>query len=174
MQSLQSNALLRVINSKKEENMSVEIFKHETSKIDETVKIIGSGKLIVGKKAQIRAYTVLELDGTLEIGDFSVLGYHNFVQCSGHVKIGVGSLIGPSCVLLGSSHQITDIPLVQEKMLRSTLTIKNNVWVGAHCTINHGIILGDNCIVGANSFVNKSVEDNAIVGGVPAKFIRFR
>lgn len=154
--------------------MSVEIIRGAGSKIDDTVKIIGTGKLILGERAQIRAYTVIELDGTLTIGKQSVLGYHNFVQCSGYVSIGEGTLIGPSTVLLGSAHQITDVPLVLEQLTRSNLTIQNNVWIGANCTINHGIVIEDNVIVGANSFVNKSVEKDCIVAGSPAKFIRSR
>jgi acetyltransferase-like isoleucine patch superfamily enzyme len=154
--------------------MAVEIIRGTNCKIDETVKIVGNGRLIIGPRAQIRAYSVIEMDGSLEIGEGSVLGYHNFIQCTGEVIIGKGTLIGPSCVLLGSSHQITDVPLVQEAMLRSKLVLGNNIWIGALCTINHGITLGDNCIIGANSFVNRSVETNAIVGGVPAKHIRYR
>ena len=154
--------------------MNVEIIKSPDVRIDETVKFIGTGKVILRAGVQIRAYTVIELDGYLELGEKSVLGYHNFVQCSGTCIIGKGSLIGPNTVLLASSHQITDIPLIEEKILKSTLMIGDNVWVSANCTINHGIVLHDNCIVAANSFVNKSVQPNAIVGGAPAKLIRFR
>jgi acetyltransferase-like isoleucine patch superfamily enzyme len=153
---------------------NVEIVRGLNVRIDETVKIIGSGKIILGDNVQIRAYSIIEIDGTLEIGARSVIGYHNFIQCSGICKIGVGSLIGPNTVMLASSHQITDVPLVDEKMLRSFLTIKDNVWVGANCTINHGITLDDNCIIGANSFVKANVGKNEIVGGVPAKLIRTR
>jgi acetyltransferase-like isoleucine patch superfamily enzyme len=154
--------------------MNIEIIKEHNVRIDDTVKIIGTGKLILHSGVQIRSFTVIELDGELEIGERSVLGYHNFVQCSGTCKIGAGTLIGPSTILLASSHQITDIPLIEEQILKSTLIIGNNVWISANCTINHGIILNDNCIVAANSFVNKTVERNAIVGGSPAKFIRYR
>lgn len=154
--------------------MNIEIIKEENVRIHPTVQFIGNGTIILGEGAQIRAYTVIEIDGVLEIGDRSVIGYHNFIQCSGTCTIGKGSLIGPSTVLLASSHQITNIPLIKETILKSTLVIGDNVWISANCTINHGIVLDDNCIIAANSFVNKSVERNAIVGGSPAKFIRFR
>lgn len=154
--------------------MSIEIIKQANVLIDPTVKFIGSGKITLGYGVQLRAYTVIEIDGTLEINEKSVLGYHNFIQCSGICTIGKGSLIGPNVVLLASSHQITDLPLIEEKILKSNLNIGNNVWIGANCTINHGITLNDNCIIAANSFVNKSVPENAIFGGIPAKLIRFR
>lgn len=154
--------------------MAVEIIRGINSKIDDTVKIIGNGTLILGEKAQIRAFSVIELDGIMTIGDYSVLGYHNFAQCSGTITIGKGTLIGPSVVMLASSHQITDVPLVKELILKSHLTLGDNIWIGAHVTLNHGITLGNSCIIGGNSFVNKSVEARAIVAGVPAKFIRYR
>jgi len=154
--------------------MTLDIIKGNNVRIDPTVKFIGSGTIILRDKVQIRAYTVIEMEGELEIGEKSVIGYHNFIQCTGKMSIGKGSLIGPSTILLASSHQITDVPLIEEKMLRSTLVIGDNVWVSGQCTINHGIVLNNDCIVGANSFVNKSVEARAIVAGSPAKFIRYR
>lgn len=154
--------------------MEIEIIKGNNVRIDPTVKFIGTGKIILKDRVQIRANAVIEIDGILEIGERSVIGYHNTLQVSGHMIIGKGSLIGPSCILLASSHQITDVPLVDEKMLKSTLIIKDNVWVGGNCTINHGIILENDCIIGANSFVKSSVPKGAIYAGSPAKLIRYR
>ena len=154
--------------------MSVEIINLGKSRIDETVKIIGNGKITLGNNVQLRAYTVIEIDGMLNISENSVLGYHSFIQCSGTMHIGKGTLIGPNTVLLASSHKITEVPLIKETIERSHLTIKDNVWIGANCTINNGIIIYDNAIIAANSFVNKDVESNSIVGGTPAKLIRHR
>lgn len=50
--------------------------------------------------------------------------------------------------------------------------IGNNVKIYANCTIVGGVHIGDNSIVGANSFVNKDVPANTVVGGVPAKIIK--
>lgn len=154
--------------------MALDIITGNHVRIDPTVKFIGSGTVILRDKVQIRAYSIIEIDGELEIGERSVIGYHNFIQCSGIMKIGKGTLIGPNTVMLASSHQITNVPLIEEKILFSTLTISDNVWISANCTINHGITIGANAIIGANSFVNKSVEPNSIVGGTPAKHIRYR
>lgn len=40
--------------------------------------------------------------------------------------------------------------------------------------IRRGVKIGNGAIIGANSFVNKDVNDFEIVGGVPAKHIRYR
>ncbi|WP_456379219.1 acyltransferase [Lutibacter sp.] len=52
------------------------------------------------------------------------------------------------------------------------LTIKNNVFIGAHSTILKGVTIGENSIVGAGSLVAKNIPANEIWGGNPAKFIK--
>lgn len=51
--------------------------------------------------------------------------------------------------------------------------VGNNVTIYAGAKIIGGIKIGNNAIVGANAVVNKDVPDNAIVGGVPFKIIKF-
>ena len=50
--------------------------------------------------------------------------------------------------------------------------IGNDVFVGANSVIMDGVQIGDRVIVGAGSVVTKSVPSNAVVAGVPARFIR--
>ena len=52
--------------------------------------------------------------------------------------------------------------------------IGNDVWIGVNTTILQGIKIGDGAVVGANSLVTKDVPPYAIVGGVPARLIRYR
>lgn len=52
--------------------------------------------------------------------------------------------------------------------------IGNDVWIGANVLIMDGIKVGDGAVVGANAVVTKDVPPYAIVGGVPAKIIRYR
>lgn len=52
--------------------------------------------------------------------------------------------------------------------------IGNDVWIGANATILQGITIGDGAIVAAGSIVTKDVPPYAIVGGIPAKVIRYR
>ncbi len=51
-------------------------------------------------------------------------------------------------------------------------TLGNNIFVGSGAKIVGGLTVGSNSIVGANAVVVKSVSDNEVVGGVPAKFIK--
>lgn len=52
--------------------------------------------------------------------------------------------------------------------------IGNDVWIGAHAVVLKGVHIGDGAIVAAGAVVTKDVPPYAIVGGVPAKVIKFR
>lgn len=60
-----------------------------------------------------------------------------------------------------------------EKGLYSIL-IGNDVWIGYGVHIMDGVSIGDGAIVAANSLVTKDVEPYSIVGGIPAKHIKYR
>lgn len=52
------------------------------------------------------------------------------------------------------------------------VVIGNSVWVGAKSSFMGNIIVGDSAIVGACALVNKNVEPNTCVGGIPAKLLK--
>lgn len=54
------------------------------------------------------------------------------------------------------------------------VTIGNDVWIGDSVTIMSGITIGNGAVVAANSHVVKNVEPYSIVGGNPAKHIKYR
>lgn len=54
------------------------------------------------------------------------------------------------------------------------LIIGNDVWIGTRAIIMAGITIGDGAVIAAGSVVTKNVESYSIVGGTPAKHIRYR
>ena len=56
----------------------------------------------------------------------------------------------------------------------SEVVIGNDVWIGMRVIIMPGVKVGDGVVIGAGAVVTKDVPDFAIVGGVPAKIIRYR
>lgn len=52
--------------------------------------------------------------------------------------------------------------------------IKKNAWICADVTILPGVTIGENSVVAAKSIVNKSINDNEIWGGNPARYIKKR
>jgi acetyltransferase-like isoleucine patch superfamily enzyme len=57
---------------------------------------------------------------------------------------------------------------------KGDVIIGNDVWTGANVTIMSGVTIGDGAVIAANSHVVKNVEPYSIVGGNPAKLIRYR
>ena len=50
--------------------------------------------------------------------------------------------------------------------------IGKNVFLGTNCVLHHGISIGDNCVIGALSYVNKNIPEGEIWFGNPAKFYK--
>jgi len=52
--------------------------------------------------------------------------------------------------------------------------IGNDVWIGMGATILPNIIIGDGAVIGAGAVVTKDVDDYEVVGGTPARHIKYR
>lgn len=62
----------------------------------------------------------------------------------------------------------------QVKGFVKEIHIGNDVWIGAKSIVMDGVTIGDGAIVAAGSVVTKDVPPYAVVGGAPAKFIKYR
>jgi len=86
-------------------------------------------------------------------------------------------MIGPDVVVLSASHKFdrTDIPMCQQggEPLRPVY-IGDDVWIGTRAIILPGRKIGKGAIIGAGAVVTKDVPEYAIVGGNPARVIRYR
>lgn len=51
--------------------------------------------------------------------------------------------------------------------------VKRGASIGANATVLPGIVLGENCMVGAGAVVTRDVPDNAVVAGNPARIVRY-
>lgn len=94
----------------------------------------------------------------------------------GPLHIGKNVMMGPDVTILTHTHNIerTDIPMGQQGMRVAEVVIGNDVWIGMRVIIMPGVKVGDGVVIGAGAVVTKDVPDFAIVGGVPAKVIRYR
>src|SRR5665811_2625453 len=62
----------------------------------------------------------------------------------------------------------------KDSFRKPQVVIGNDVWIGANATILRGVTIGDGAIIASGSVVTKDVAPYSVVGGVPARHIRFR
>ncbi|MGQ9662697.1 MAG: acyltransferase [Kiritimatiellia bacterium] len=115
-------------------------------------------------------------DGSeVEIGDNSGIGVNG--QVYGPVRIGNDVMMGPEVVVITRNHcwNRTDVAMrLQGHLPPEPVTIGDDVWIGTRVIILPGVTIGRGAIIGAGAVVTRDVPEYAIVGGNPARVIRFR
>lgn len=97
----------------------------------------------------------LKLGKNFDIGTFTYINSHFGVEIADNVQI------GSHCSIY--SHSTIDSK-------KGSVSLKKNCKIGTHSTIMPNVTIGENSIVAAYSFVTKSIPDNEIWAGIPAKF----
>lgn len=72
------------------------------------------------------------------------------------------------------SRKETLSPWLQDAESKGNTTIGNDVWFGRNCTILPGIDIGNGAVIAAHSVVSQDIPHYAVVGGNPAKLIKYR
>lgn len=127
-----------------------------------------------------------QLKGNSTLGKYSYIQEGNFFN----VHIGRYCSIAPDVSIGGPSHPVDwlsthpfqyfrdrnypNYQLQHYDYHQGVVTIGNDVWIGSRAIILPGKTVGDGAIVGAGAVVTSDVPPYAIVGGVPAKIIRYR
>lgn len=97
----------------------------------------------------------------VKIGSGSKFGYGGLgIVLHPRAKIGQNVIISQQ-VTVGGRSNLYNVPV-----------IGNNVLIGAGAKILGDVVVGDNVVIGANAVVVKSVPNNCVVAGVPAKIIK--
>ena len=91
-------------------------------------------------------------------------------QDHGGITIGDGCQIGHNVVFATLNHGL--LPEERKSTQPAPIVLGKNVWIGSNATILQGVSIGNNAIVAAGAVVTKDVPSDAVVGGVPAKFIK--
>lgn len=111
------------------------------------------------------------------VGNYVGIG-KNFKSLNRTVFIDDYLMMGEDVLFLGGKHDYsrTDIPMGAQKTETNTpLHIAGDVWIGARAMILPGCErIGHGAIVGAGAVVTKDVPDWAVVGGNPARVIKYR
>lgn len=111
---------------------------------------------------------------SIQVGDYVRISEN--VKIRKNTYIGNNVLIGPGVQIVTATHifDSLDKPICEQGDKQFKVNIGNDVWIGTNAIILPNIKIGDHAIIAAGSIVTKDVSENAIVGGNPAKLIRYR
>jgi len=85
-----------------------------------------------------------------------------YINASGGLIFGNNVNLGPNIVISTTNHDKYDD---RKTGVKSGVSIGNNVWIGANCTITAGVTVGDNVTIGAGCVIRNNVPPNTTVFG---------
>jgi acetyltransferase-like isoleucine patch superfamily enzyme len=155
---------------------------------DKTVQCHGNyfdGNIKISEYAKVLRS---ELHGNISIGRFTTLNGPNIDIYAGRGEVTVGNFcsIARNVSLQVDSHNYERITTYlifknlfdeynkDEVIVHGNINIGHDVWIGSHSIILGNTKIGTGAVVAANSVVNRDVPPYAIVGGSPAKIIKYR
>lgn len=111
----------------------------------------------------------------IKIGNNSGIGKNSIVGA--YTQIGDNVMMGEACFIYARNHKTDrlDIPMcIQGFEEYRPVVISDDVWIGARVTILPGAKIGKGVIIGAGAVITGEIPDYAVVGGVPARIIKYR
>ena len=119
--------------------------------------------------------------GIYTYGGVNVLTYNDEAK----LKIGNYCSIAPNVTFILSADHYVDhistfpfkVKVLGEKLegvSKGNIVVQDDVWIGYGTTVLSGVTIGQGAVIAAGSVVTKDVPAYAIVGGVPAKIIKYR
>ena len=135
-----------------------------------------SYRALNGSGIEIQSGT--RVDSSSSIGSFSYIGCYCYIT---RAKIGRYVSIANNVSIGQGEHDLSRISTSSlfyktpwETLTQGVCEIGNDVWIGVDAVILRGVSIGDGAVIAANAVVTKDVPPFAIVGGVPAKVLKYR
>jgi acetyltransferase-like isoleucine patch superfamily enzyme len=147
------------------------------------ISALGTGYVTLGDHSSIGAFSRVIVSTTFDrvgreitighrvgIGEFASLGG------AGGLYIGDDTIAGAYLSTHPENHVFSDPETLirLQGVTREGIRIGSNCWIGAKVTFLDGARVGDNCVVAAGAVVRGEFPDNAVIGGVPARILKYR
>lgn len=144
---------------------------HPTAYVAATAAIFTT-HLVLGQESWIAGHALVR--GDIEFGAHCTV--NSYAMISGKVRCGDGVRIASHVSIVGFNHGFDDpaVPIHRQKHESLGITIEDDVWIGANAVVLDGVTVGRGAVIAAGAVVSKDVPPLAIVGGVPAKVVRYR
>lgn len=123
----------------------------------------------------VAEYVHLHRPRRISAGSRLWLGRYCQINAEAGVTFGDDVMLGPFVTVTSVNHGLrTGAAMRDQSLDGATVTIADDVWIGAHVSILPGVTVADGAVIGAGAVVTKDVPPRAIVGGVPARVIGHR
>jgi abequosyltransferase len=135
---------------------------------------IGSG-CSIGKDCDFRVMEINGNTGQIIIGNYVSLTGRCQIFSAISIIIEDYVMVATNVFIVDCSHKYSDINIpynLQGFDLFKEVVIGKGSWIGQNVVITQGVKIGQQCIIGANSVVTKSIPDKCIAVGSPAKVIK--
>lgn len=109
----------------------------------------------------------------LILKEYACIGEDARFMGEGTITIGAHTMMGPDVMIITSDHRLTKDGF-EKGFISKNVVIGDYAWIGARAIILKGVKIGNHAVVGAGAVVTKDVPDYAIVGGSPAKILKYR
>lgn len=128
-----------------------------------------------GENVCIKQYVIFENIDKISFGNNVSIHPFCYLDGKGIIEIENEVSIAHGCSVLSMNHTwtLSDTPIKYNPISLQKVVIAENVWIGCGCRILAGTYIGKGAIVAAGAVVTKNVDAHEIVGGVPARHIKF-
>jgi acetyltransferase-like isoleucine patch superfamily enzyme len=138
-------------------------------------------KIKIGAHTHIYEFVVIRAvggAGDIVIGEHCYINPHCTLYSGNGIRMGNYVLIAAGTVIMPTNHAFErrDIEIRKQGFMpsRGGVSIEDDVWIGANCTILDGTYIERGAVLAAGSVAKGRIEAYSIWGGVPAKLIKKR
>jgi acetyltransferase-like isoleucine patch superfamily enzyme len=125
----------------------------------------------IGSNVAIRPTVHVEVPWMIHIDDGATIGDYAIIYSLGPIRIGARSIISQYAHLCAGTHDYADHTF---RLIRSPITIGEDVWIGADSFVGPGVEIGNLAVLGARSSAYKNLEAGRIHVGNPARDVKER
>lgn len=137
----------------------------------------GYGRIVLGRWVHIGDGNRLRAhEGTLRIGDKTVLGRENTLNCYLDLDIGPRCIVADWVYMCDFDHRTDDVhvPIKDQGIVKTPVRVDEDVWVGVKASVLRGAQVGRGTVVAAHAVVRGTVPPYSVVAGVPGRVVRDR
>jgi len=137
----------------------------------------GKSNIVLEDGVTVRPYAqIWSGGGTVRIGRGSEIGERCRISIANSLEIGEKVLLSPNVYITDCDHEYrnVDIPVIEQGIVQKgqKVSIGEGSYIGINAVIVGNVKIGNHCVIGANSIVNKDVPDFCVAVGCPVKIIK--